>query len=213
MASSSLALRVLTPDDYKRSTWKNGLGHTDEIAIHPDGADLRRGDFLWRLSSARIEQASPFSVFPNHDRILIVLKGEGVHLTHTFEPGADEEEVDVPPLSAYEFPGDIPSRCELLNGPITDLSIFVRKAEVEAMADTVTINEGEPYSWVPSGRWNFAFAAGGQFGVESPRCEPQRLMEGQTLRIDLSQALTEDQAIEFHALSGEGQLVLVSLQG
>src|SRR4051794_12660438 len=100
--------RIIQKENYKRSTWKNGLGFTDEIAIYPPDSNLVQGNFLWRLSSARIEKASPFSAFPNHDRILLVLKGAGLKLIHTFEEGSEDEVIEVPKLEPYEFPGDVP---------------------------------------------------------------------------------------------------------
>ena len=208
------SFQVLSKQGYKRLTWKNGLGHTDEIGIYPEGAELKRADFLWRLSSARIEQASPFSVFPRHDRVLVVLKGAGVRLTHTFEQGGDEESTDVYPLNPYEFPGDVPSRCELLDGPITDLSVFVRKAEAEALVDTTEVAEGESFEWMPSGRWNFAFAVEGDFDIESPLTQQAtHLTAGDTLSVQLDEPLADDQAIRLSPVNGAGKLLIVGLQG
>jgi len=39
--------------------WKNGGGETLELAIAPAGAGLE--DFAWRISSARVGAAGPFS--------------------------------------------------------------------------------------------------------------------------------------------------------
>ncbi|RYZ62872.1 MAG: HutD family protein, partial [Proteobacteria bacterium] len=111
---------LLTPDRYSRAKWKNGLGHTDQIAIYPENADLRKSDFLWRISTARIENSSDFSIFPDHDRNLIVLEGQGMRLTHTFPESDSADTVELPKLEPYEFPGDVPSRCELMGGPIQD---------------------------------------------------------------------------------------------
>src|SRR5208282_2713564 len=110
-------------ESYRRSFWKNGLGHTDEIAIYPAHAELKAGNFDWRISSAKIDQDSPFSQFPDHDRILIILKGNGIRLTHTFVEGEPDEEVSLGLLEPYEFPGDVPSRCQLIDGGVVDLSV------------------------------------------------------------------------------------------
>src|ERR1700745_1262965 len=101
-------MRLLPKTNYKRSTWKNGLGFTDEIAIYPPQASLVKGDFLWRVSSEEIGKPSPFSTFPPHDRILLVLKGAGIRIFHTIEEGSDEDVSEIPPLELYEFPGDVP---------------------------------------------------------------------------------------------------------
>ena len=130
---------LLRPDDYLKTPWKNGLGFTAQIAIHPPSADLKRGDFLWRISSARIEKDSPFSPFPNHDRVLVVLAGNGLRITHVFEEGEEPEIQDLPPLEPYEFPGDVPTSCALLNGPVTDLSVFFAKG-LDARVDALTLD-------------------------------------------------------------------------
>jgi len=194
-----MAAKILQKENYKRSTWKNGLGFTDEIAIFPEGSSLVQGNFLWRLSSARIEKASPFSLFPNHDRILIILKGAGVQLIHTFEEGGDEDVVQVPPHELYEFPGDIPSRCELLDGAITDFSIFLRKGEVEPMITIEKISSDSPFQWNPEGKWNFAFALEGNF-----HSFIGTINEGDCL-------FSDQDAVEIQSINPNGKLLLVSL--
>ncbi len=194
---------LLEKKNFKRLTWKNGLGFTDEIAIHPEGADLRKGDFLWRISSARIEQASPFSVFPNHDRFLVVLSGGGVRLTHTFVEG-EEEGVDVPLFYPYEFPGDVPSRCELTAGPITDLSVFIRKGEVEALVETANAEAQEIFSWVPAGRWNFAVVVDGTFEYGGKTLSP-----GDALSLSVDNP--GETSIDLTAQMKPGKIVTISL--
>jgi environmental stress-induced protein Ves len=196
---------ILKKEDYKRSTWKNGLGYTDQIAIYPPDAVLSQANFLWRMSSARIENAAPFSVFPLHDRVLVILKGRGLRLTHTFEEGGEEEVVDVGPLEPYEFPGDVPSRCDLIAGPITDFSIFLRKAEVEPMVEIKTFHEEEEYEWETQGRWNFAFLIEGGLTTEAGL-----LTEGNTLALEFPNAHCERKPVRFTAVS-ESKLLCVSL--
>jgi environmental stress-induced protein Ves len=157
---------VIQKESYARSRWKNGLGYTDQIAIHPENADLKSANFLWRLSSAAIEQSSEFSLFPNHDRVLMILKGVGLKLTHHFPEMGEEETVELPRLEAYEFPGDVKSRCELIDGPIVDLSVFIRKGEVSARVNPFTV-ESENQEFIPEGRWNFIHVLSGTLGIVS----------------------------------------------
>ena len=56
--------------------WKNGGGETAEIAVFPEGACY--DDFHWRLSMARIAADGPFSTFPNVDRTLALIEGNGM---------------------------------------------------------------------------------------------------------------------------------------
>ena len=190
--------KIIPKTSYKRSTWKNGLGFTDEIAIYPADANLSQGNFLWRLSSAQIEKASPFSLFPNHDRILLVLKGAGLRLFHTIEEGSEDDVNEIPALQPYDFPGDLPSRCELLNGPITDFSIFLRRGEVEPDVQIMEVKSDEPLDWAPYGKWNFAFVLSG-----SLKTDAGILQEGDTL--------SGEGAIQLHATTPITRLLLISL--
>ena len=62
--------------------------------------------------------------------------------------------------------------------------------------EAAAVSEGEEYSWTPSGRWNFAFAADGSFGVNSELAPGSPMLEeGASLRLDLEEPLGEDQAI------------------
>jgi environmental stress-induced protein Ves len=185
--------------DYKRSTWKNGLGFTDQIAIYPPGASLARGDFLWRLSSARIEKSSPFSMFPAHDRTLVILKGAGIRMAHTFEEGEPEDVTEVPRLQAYEFPGDIQSRCDLMDGPITDFSIFTRTGEVSAMVEVRELEPEEESTWNFEGKWNFVYSIENR--VETDFGD---LSEGDTLEVGPGE-------IRFHPPGNKVTLLLVSI--
>ena len=190
---------ILKSIGYKRSTWKNGLGYTDEIAIYPPTASLAKGDFLWRLSSARIEKASPFSMFPAHERVLVVLNGAGIRMAHTFEPGEPEDVNEVPPRQPYEFPGDIQSRCELMDGPITDFSVFTRTGEVGTEVRVEKITTDEPFHWQAEGKWNFVFVMEGS--IESPE---GLLEQGDTYSTGPSEVI-------LHSGSTNSVLLLVSL--
>lgn len=204
--------KIISKKDYRRAAWKNGLGYTEEIAIYPENAELKRGNFLWRVSSARIEQASPFSAFPEHDRTLVVLKGEGVRLTHTFVEGEPEESVDLHEFTPYDFPGDVPSRCDLLGGPITDLSVFVRKAESEGVTEAFEISREEPFEWTPGARWSFIFAAEGSFNLKANFDGfPARLSELDTLRVELDRPLDSGQAVTITPVGDHGKIVIISL--
>lgn len=55
---------------------------TTELAIFPQKADYQEGDFIWRLSTASVEQEeSVFTVLSDYDRVLMVLEGD-VILAH-----------------------------------------------------------------------------------------------------------------------------------
>jgi len=108
--------------------WKNGAGVTREVAVFPPGSSLETFD--WRVSMAEVSDDGPFSIFPGIDRTIVILSGEGVALevagrSSRLRPGE----------APYSFPGDQPTGCALLGGPVTDLNVMSRRGEI---AHTVT---------------------------------------------------------------------------
>ncbi len=117
-------MRVLrrTPNDYRAMPWKNGGGITHEMFIFPEDAALEKGDFVWRLSSANVAEAGPFSTFPGYDRVLFLLSGNGMDVTVNGK--------NVPlrsPFDMLRFRGEHAASCALNNGPVTDFNIFCRR--------------------------------------------------------------------------------------
>ena len=89
-------MQHLTPADYSRQPWKNGLGTTTELWRLERG-----GKLLVRLSQAAVVEDGPFSIFPGIARNLTVLSGPGFRLT------GDGIDLLCRPLQPVAFPGDI----------------------------------------------------------------------------------------------------------
>ena len=114
-------MQVLRAKEHRVMPWKNGGGSTTEIAVFPDGAGI--GAFDWRVSMAGVAEDGAFSSFPEIDRTLAVLSGEGivlsvegrdlVRLTRNSEPVC--------------FPGDVPTSATLIDGSILDLNVMTRR--------------------------------------------------------------------------------------
>ena len=124
----------LRPADARVVPWKNGRGVTRELALWPEGANLERGDFDWRLSSAPVNEPGPFSVFPGVERILVVTAGADLVLSH----GREAPRARLRRLEPYRFAGDWPTTAELPHGPITDFNVMLRagraRADVQGLA-------------------------------------------------------------------------------
>ncbi|HXF23000.1 MAG TPA: HutD family protein [Gemmatimonadaceae bacterium] len=114
-------MRILKSDEYRRMPWRNGRGETAEVAIGPAGATI--DDFDWRVSMAHIDGDGPFSIFPQTDRTLAVLRGDGLCLSIA---GSAPLELtrDSEPLS---FSGDVTVAATLLGAPVTDLNVMTRR--------------------------------------------------------------------------------------
>lgn len=113
--------------------WKNGLGVTSEIEIFPADASVAAGNFIWRLSSARIAAASPFSAFVGCDRLLTVTKGTGLRLN----------EKELRPGEIFRFKGEDAIDCKLLKDAVEDLGLIYQRAQVKAEMQIRQISETE----------------------------------------------------------------------
>ncbi|WP_170109164.1 HutD/Ves family protein [Celeribacter persicus] len=102
------------------ASWKNGGGETAEILCHPEGAGF--DDFDWRISTAKVCQSGPFSVFPGIDRVLTVIEGGAMRLR--FETG--ERITCHPDGVPHAFSGEVPCVAELLDEALLDLNLMVR---------------------------------------------------------------------------------------
>ena len=107
-------ITLIKESDQLKMPWKNRQGTTAQILIAPKGATLDKLDFDYRLSSAPIKGAGPFSKFPGYQRILLPVSGAGFvlngHPYATFE--------------AAHFSGDDDTHCELLKKEVTDLGLI-----------------------------------------------------------------------------------------
>ena len=109
--------------------WKNGGGVTSEIASFPEGSSIE--SFGWRISTALVETAGPFSNFAAVDRILTVLEGK---LALRFS--AETSEVILACGQSHTFAGDVAVQGVPLNGPVRDLNVMVRRGEWRAEVTT-----------------------------------------------------------------------------
>ncbi len=134
MSPAPLPITLLTPADYRRVPWKNGLGLTTEIAVEesPDGSR-----FVWRVSIADVAAPGPFSAFPGYDRLIAVVEGTGMRLA---VDGAAPVECRRP-SPAFAFPGEAAVDCTLLDGPIRDFNLMLDRATA---AGVLTLLGGGP---------------------------------------------------------------------
>jgi environmental stress-induced protein Ves len=117
-------MRILRAANYKIMPWKNGMGSTTEIAVSPQAEGLE--GFDWRISMARVETDGPFSLFPDIDRTLLILEGDGIILTV-----ADRGPVRLDRESMHSFPGDQPTYASLIGSPIVDLNVMSRRGRFQ----------------------------------------------------------------------------------
>jgi len=117
-------MSILHLADCPAKPWKNGLGRTRELAVHPPGAGV--DDFLWRVSVAEVESAAPFSAFPGIDRVIALLAGDG--FTMKLDDGCTHALTT--PCVPFAFPGEAGVDVALAGGPSRDFNLMLRRGRV-----------------------------------------------------------------------------------
>jgi environmental stress-induced protein Ves len=120
-----MAPQILRASERTPAPWKNGGGVTSEVAVHPEGAGT--DDFAWRVSVADVARSGPFSMFGGVDRIITVVDGPGMALTVDGTPHVVDARYE-----PFAFPGDAVTDCRLLDGPIVDFNVMVRRGGTTA---------------------------------------------------------------------------------
>ncbi|RYF64920.1 MAG: HutD family protein [Comamonadaceae bacterium] len=106
-------------DELPVTRWKNGGGATREAVNWPPGAGIDAFD--WRVSIASITASGPFSVFPDVDRQIMLLEGDGVRLkSERFDHALATR------LEPFAFDGGVATDCTLLGGPSVDFNVMGR---------------------------------------------------------------------------------------
>ena len=113
-------LTILSPETFKTIPWKNGLGHTTELAINSGG---NLDNFNWRLSIASVVNDGDFSNFSGYQRNLVLIEGEGLILDH--RNGDIDELTNL--LDIAHFDGGSKTHGSLVDGGIKDFNIMTNE--------------------------------------------------------------------------------------
>lgn len=127
-------LTIISPEQFTQVPWKNGLGHTLELAIN-HGATM--DNFDWRLSIATVSQDGQFSNFSGYNRTLVLISGNGLDLTH------DEQRSDhlAKLLQLACFDGGSHTVSRLHDGEIDDFNIMVNANRCDA--EVITLEKAQ----------------------------------------------------------------------
>jgi len=108
-----------TQSDYTVTRWSGGT--TTQIAIGPPGASYAERNFLWRISSAVVEdERSTFTPLPDYRRWLMLLEGS-LYLSH--DSGTPFR---LEPFHAHEFDGGATTESA---GFCRDFNLMLRKGK------------------------------------------------------------------------------------
>jgi environmental stress-induced protein Ves len=123
----------LDPAQYIVGTWAGGTTH--QIYAYPPNLETIASAQFW-LGTAVIQQAAPYSFFPERIRIHIPIQGNGIQL-HFQHPS---EVVALDTYGYCRFDGARPVRVELVDGPVVALNLIFR-SDIIAEAQIVRFDQ------------------------------------------------------------------------
>ena len=125
-------LTIQNLKNFPRVPWKNGNGHTRELATGDRGTDF--GEPLWRISQADIVHNTAFSSFPYYNRSLVLIDGAGLGLTHVDQPPHTLKK----PLDTAHFSGKYETLPTLIDGSVRVLNIMAKARHCQVKLTTVS---------------------------------------------------------------------------
>jgi environmental stress-induced protein Ves len=132
--------RVVGPADRRVVPWANGRGTTAIVARVPD-----TDDWDWRLSLADVVEDGPFSSLPGIDRWIAVARGGRMEL-QTGAPDGFLHTVLDDTDGAIAFSGDGDTSCRVLDGPLVDVNLMLRRGRASGAMDVHELGPGERWS-------------------------------------------------------------------
>ncbi|KAJ3298542.1 hypothetical protein HK104_010597 [Borealophlyctis nickersoniae] len=148
--NDSVDLKVLTQDKYIHMPWKNGLGETRQIAIHPPSRNIETDEFIWRLSLSEVHDSCFFSVFPGYDVALLLLSdtpgpNRSLSRRSSYAPPAvlhhndQEKAIPLKHLTPYSYSGEWATTCKIKSGPIQYLTFIANRERAQVSMNIETI--------------------------------------------------------------------------
>jgi len=171
-------MRHLKFSDYDTRPWKNGKGDTQDIFLAPEGSD--HSQFELRFSTAPIVEDGPFSSFPNADRCITLIEGNGL----TLDFGDSKHELL--PLQPFRFNSELSPTGYPHDGPVRVVNVMGnfdawRIVEVNVVEKVEAEIEDEQFA--------FFFAIDGNWKVEADN-KQNNLSARETVLMDHAGKLT-----------------------
>lgn len=107
-------IKIIKKENLKTDKWSGGT--TTQLAIYPENSIYSKRDFMWRISSAKVEvEESNFTSLPGINRIIMIIEGE-LLLEHK-----DHHKKILRPFQQDTFKGDWETKSY---GEVTDYNLM-----------------------------------------------------------------------------------------
>ncbi len=191
-----MRMQHLKPEDYVTTKWSGGL--TTQLGIAPEGAAYAGRDFLWRISSATVDdEESDFTALPDYERLISTLEGT-IELSHN-----GGERLTLRPYEVHRFDGGDDTHSW---GRCRDFNLMLRKGRCAGWMHGETLAAGEEKSIHGSQGVTLVYCGAGGVTV-SAGAESAALKAGEAARLDGYSGV-----VTLRAETG-AQLMLVKAEG
>jgi environmental stress-induced protein Ves len=192
-------LTIFSPETFKTIPWKNGLGHTTELAIS-DGGNL--DNFDWRLSIASVVNNGDFSNFSGYQRNLVLIEGNGLTLDHR---NGDVDKL-TQLLDVAHFDGGCNTHGALVDGAIKDFNIMTNQTSFTA--DVNCYIEPQHISVkLSTDSLVFAYSLSGELTIDSDKKELNNLPVAHLAKLQVINSV--DNAKQLTAtISGKDMIII-----
>lgn len=125
-------IRLIQKHEHKTSQWSGGT--TTQLMIYPEDAQYSERNFLWRISSAKVEiEESTFTYLPGIQRIIMIING-CMTLEHE-----GHHSVTLAPFQQDTFMGDWTTTSV---GKVTDFNLMMAEG-CEGRLESIVLKENE----------------------------------------------------------------------
>ena len=192
-------LTTLSPETFKTIPWKNGLGHTTELAISSGG---NLDNFDWRLSIASVVNDGDFSNFSGYQRNLVLIEGEGLILDH--RNGDIDELTNL--LDISHFDGGSKTHGSLVNGGIKDFNIMTKQNSFTAEVNCYVKQHSANIALLTN-RIIFAYSLTNEMNIEQGRKTIASVPVGHLAQLQTNN-VSESHKQDTTVISGQNMIII-----
>ena len=195
----NLNIKIIKPDEFILVPWKNGLGHTTELAIN-EGGNL--DNFDWRLSIASVVADGEFSNFSGYQRNLVLIEGNGLTLDH--QNDAIDKLNNLLDIACFD--GSCKTLGSLSHGSIKDFNIITKTG---AVAPTVQCYRElkEATITLTKTRLCFAYSLTDDITLENREGEKTLVTVGCLVRLSAMDSKVKNDQLTMH-LFGKNMIIV-----
>lgn len=165
-------MNIITIKDFRTLPWKNGFGSTQEILIYPNGADVNKCDFDYRISSALLTGESEFSFFKGYRRLLVLLNGS-LSLIHTNPASGQTLHAELKDYEPHFFSGNDYTQAKVLGATeIRDFNFILLSEKYDVRCEII---KGEKELQLTPQKNYFLFSPNSVINTQQQSIKPNEL--------------------------------------